>query len=146
MPDLSRASVWLRILEWIERVVVILLIALLVVIIGVALVELYTIFFTRIGSRLSEIQDASDFQEALQNGFGGVLIVLLGLELLETMKVYFKEHRIRVEVILFVAIIAMGRHIIQLEVSHADPMTLIGLAALMLALSASYFLLKRGTE
>jgi len=133
------------VLERVEHAVVLLLIVLLIVVICVALVDLWVLFGMRIGDRLSEIRTAGDFQEALQSAFGGVLMVLLGLELLETVKVYFQEHKIRVEIILFVAIIATGRHIIQLDTHNANPMVLFGLAALMLALSASYFLLKRGT-
>ena len=136
---------WARVIERIEHAVVILLIVLLVLVVCVALVDLYFLFVTRIGDRLTEVRTAAAFQEALQNAFGGVLMVLLGLELLETMRVYFKEHRVRVEVILLVAIIATGRHIIQIEPHGADPLLLFGLATLMLALSASYFLLKRGT-
>jgi uncharacterized membrane protein (DUF373 family) len=135
---------WARVLERVERAVVILLIVLLTLVICVALVDLYVLFVMRVGSRVSEIRTAGDFQQALQNAFGGVLMVLLGLELLETVKVYFQEHRIRVEIIMFVAIIATGRHIIQIDTHNADPLMLFGLAALMLALSTSYFLLKRG--
>ena len=56
----------------------------------------------------------------LQRGFGGVLVVLLGLELLDTLKAYFSEHHIRVEVIIVVAMIAVGRHIIQLDFEHGS--------------------------
>lgn len=44
-----------------------------------------------------------------------VLLVLLGLELLDTFRVSFRDHRFKVEVILFVAMIAVGRHSVQLE-------------------------------
>jgi uncharacterized membrane protein (DUF373 family) len=135
---------WSRVLERIERAVVVLLIALLAIVVCVALIDLWVLFAVRVGDRLAEVRSASALQEALQHAFGGVLMVLLGLELIETMKVYFQEHRVRVEVILLVAIIATGRHIVQIETDRVDPMLLIGLAALMLALSGSYFLLKRG--
>ncbi len=139
------AGRWARVLERVEHAVVILLIVLLAIVICVALVDLYVLFAMRIGDRLTEVRTTAAFQEALQNAFGGVLMVLLGLELLETVKVYFQEHRIRVEIIMFVAIIATGRHIIQIDTHDANPMMIFGLATLMLALSASYFLLKRGT-
>jgi len=140
------ASPWGRLLERIEQSVVVILMILLIALIAVALYELVTLFVTRMGSRLAEIHTTSDFQEALQAGFGGVLIVLLGLELLETMKVYFQDHRFRIEVIILVAIIATGRHMILIDMHHTNPMTLFGLAALMLALSGSYYLLKRGSQ
>jgi uncharacterized membrane protein (DUF373 family) len=72
-----------------------------------------------------------------------VLIVLLGLELAETMKSYFASHQIRVEVILIVAIVAVGRHMIQLDFDHAPATEVLGLSALILSLTVGYFLVKK---
>ena len=132
-----------RALGIVEHVVVIAMIVLLVVVLAVAVVELWGLFFSRAGERMGEVATAADFQDILQNAFGGVLIVFVGLELLETMRAYFADHHVRVEVIIFVAIIATGRHIIGLDAHHTEPLTFIGLSTLMLALSGSYFLLKR---
>ena len=82
-------------------------------------------------------------QGALQRSFSGVLMVMLGLELLETLRSYFKTHHVKVEVILIVAIIAAGRHVIEIDVAHAPAMQLVAYGALMLTLSGSYFLVKR---
>jgi uncharacterized membrane protein (DUF373 family) len=135
-----------RVLDIIERIVVIAMIVLLVAVLLVAVVELWGLFFSRAGEKLGSIATASDFQDILQNAFGGVLIVFVGLELLETMRAYFSDHHVRVEVILFVAIIATGRHIIGLDAHHTEPMTFVGLSTLMLALSGSYFLLKKSAR
>src|SRR5947207_10656078 len=54
-------------------------------------------------------------REMLNRTFAGVLIVFLGLELLETFQIYFKEREIRVEAVIVVAIIAVGRHIVELD-------------------------------
>lgn len=132
-----------RWLEVIERAVVIAMIVLLVAVLVVAVVELWRLFFDRAGDSLSHIATAADFQDILQNAFGGILVIFVGLELLETMRAYFADHHVRVEVILFVAIIATGRHIIGLDAHHTEPLTLIGLSTLMLALSGSYYVLKR---
>jgi uncharacterized membrane protein (DUF373 family) len=67
----------------------------------------------------------------------------LGLELLETLRTYFSEHRVRLEVILIVAIIAAGRHVIQLDFEHIDGLALIGMAAVVLSLTAGYFLIRK---
>ena len=82
-------------------------------------------------------------QKALQKTFSGVLVVMLGLELLETLRSYFKTHHVKVEVILIVAIIAAGRHVIEIDVAHAPAMEMLADGALMLTLCASYFLVKR---
>jgi len=132
-----------RALTIVEHVVVITMIVLLVLVLLVAVVELWGLFVSRTGERLGDIATAQDFQDILQNAFGGILVVFVGLELLETMRAYFADHHVRVEVIIFVAIIATGRHIIGLDIHHTEPWTLIGLSTLMLALSGSYFLMKR---
>jgi uncharacterized membrane protein (DUF373 family) len=59
------------------------------------------------------------------------------------MRAYFAQHHFRVEVILFVAIIATGRHIVGLDAHHTAPLTYVGLGTLMLALTGSYYLLKK---
>jgi uncharacterized membrane protein (DUF373 family) len=79
----------------------------------------------------------------MQQSFAGVLIVVLGLELLETLKTYFAEHHVRLEVILVVAIIAVGRHVIQIDFEHTPGTVLLGLSSVILALTVGYFLIKR---
>jgi uncharacterized membrane protein (DUF373 family) len=136
----------LRVLDVIERTIVVTMIVLLIAVLVVAVVELWRLFVTGAGSKLGGVATSADFQDILQNAFGGVLVIFVGLELLETMRAYFADHHVRVEVILFVAIIATGRHIIGLDVHHTEPMVFVGLAALMLALSGSYFLLKKSAK
>ena len=70
-------------------------------------------------------------------------MVLLGLELLQTLKAYFREHQLQIEVILVVAMIAIGRHIIQVDIAHMPGAQLAGLALLIASLAASYYLVKK---
>ena len=116
---------------------------LLMLITGIAAIMLYVLLVQNLRTTLAQIESVPLLQEALQKGFGGVLVVLLGLELLDTVKTYFAEHRIRVEVILIVAMIAVGRHIIQLDVERTEWLLLAGLGGLMLSLAAGYFLVKK---
>jgi len=109
----------------------------------IATITLYALFFQGIRSNIAEIGSTEELHVVLQRGFGGILIVLLGLELLETLKTYFSEHHIRVEVIIVVAMIAVGRHIIQLDFEHAPASLLLGLSALILVMATGYFLVRR---
>jgi uncharacterized membrane protein (DUF373 family) len=70
--------------------------------------------------------------------FGLFLLVLIGIELLETMKTYLVEHLIRVEVVLMVALIAIARKIIIMDVSLFPSLTLIGIGVILIALSVGY--------
>jgi uncharacterized membrane protein (DUF373 family) len=90
-----------------------------------------------------KIASVADLLPAMQQSFAGILIVVLGLELMETLKTYFSEHQVRVEVILVVAIIAIGRHVIQVDFEHTSGVVDMGLASLILALAVGYFLVKR---
>jgi uncharacterized membrane protein (DUF373 family) len=132
-----------RLLQRFELVIVRALQLLLVILIVIATITLYALFFQGIRSNIGEIGSTEELHAVLQRGFGGILIVLLGLELLETLKTYFSEHHIRVEVIIVVAMIAVGRHIIQLDFEHASASLLLGLSALILVLATGYFLVRR---
>ncbi|MBM4032770.1 MAG: phosphate-starvation-inducible E-like protein [Planctomycetes bacterium] len=84
--------------------------------------------------------------EAVPQLFGLALMVLIGLELLETMKTYLSKARFQVEVVFLVAMIAMARKVILLDVKVPDAGTLAGVAALILALGVGFYLLKRATR
>lgn len=75
--------------------------------------------------------------------FGFFMMILIGLELIETIKVYLVEEMVHVEVILLVAIIAIARKVIVLDVKTVAPLSLIGIAAIVIALSVGYFALKK---
>ena len=131
-----------RFLRWFEIVIVAALQVLLLMLIVMATIALYGLFLQGVRNNIGEIGSAEDLHGVLQRGIGGVLIVLLGLELMETLKTYFSKHHIRVEVILVVTIIAVGRHIIKLDFEHVSASLLYGLSALMIALAAGYFLVR----
>jgi uncharacterized membrane protein (DUF373 family) len=108
---------------------------------------LYTLFINGLRPNLTAIGSIDALQPAVQNVFAGVLLLMLGLELLETLKTYFKDYHFRTEVILVVAIIAVGRHIIQFDFEHTSGTVLLGTAGLMVALAVSYFLVRvRGSD
>jgi uncharacterized membrane protein (DUF373 family) len=72
--------------------------------------------------------------------FGYFLLVLIGIELMETLKAYVKKDSIHIRVVLEVALIAMARKVIVEEPNSVPSLTLLGIAALILALAlASYF-------
>jgi uncharacterized membrane protein (DUF373 family) len=71
--------------------------------------------------------------------FGYFLLVLIGVELLETLKAYLKKDTIHVRVVLEVALIAMARKAIIEEPSTTPGLTLFGVAALILALGIAFY-------
>ena len=71
--------------------------------------------------------------------FGYFLLVLIGVELLETLKAYVRKDVIHVRVVLEVALIAMARKVIIEEPNTVPGVTLFGIAALILALGIAFF-------
>ena len=135
-----------RLSSGLERLILIAVQLLLLFVIVLAVGVLAMLVYRGIGDgQLLSIQSGPELQARVQNAFGGALLVLLGLELLETVRTYFVEHRVRLEVIMIVAMIAVSRHIITIDFEHADGLWLLGVAALVVALGAAYYLVRRST-
>ena len=75
--------------------------------------------------------------------FSMFLLVLIGIELIETLKAYVLQNEIRAEVIIIVAIIALARKIITLDLKEVSSGSLLGIAAIMLALSIAYYVIRQ---
>jgi uncharacterized membrane protein (DUF373 family) len=76
--------------------------------------------------------------------FGLFMLVVIGIELLETlMKTYITQDQPHYEVVLSVAIIAIARKVIILDLKQVGSLSLIGIASIVIALTVGYFLMKR---
>jgi uncharacterized membrane protein (DUF373 family) len=140
---MERTSRWTKIISAVELVIVTALQALVILLVIVATVVLFVLFTNNLLTEAHRIESIPSLLEAMQTSFAGILIVVLGLELLDTLKAYFVEHHIRLEVILVVAIIAVGRHVIQVDFEHTPGTVLIGLSSVILALTLGYYLVKK---
>jgi len=75
--------------------------------------------------------------------FGMFLLVLIGIELMHSVKIFIKRREIHLEAMLVVALVAVARKVIVLEPKDLAPEAVLGLAALALALTIGYYLVKR---
>lgn len=131
-----------RILEWLDRLekfVVVFLIGFMALTVTLATVELAWILAKDIASHPRYLLGIDELLDV----FGMFLLVLLGLELLETIKAYLIEHAIHVEIVMVVALIAVSRKIIILDIKMVDGITLIAIGGLILALSLGYYFISR---
>ena len=112
----------------------------MVIIVAASIVELVTILYLEI----FDPRDGVLFLEIdeLFRIFGFVFMVLIGFELMETVEMYFKENVIHAEVVLLVAVIAVSRKVILLDLEKYDPLAIIGLGIIILALGGCYYLIK----
>jgi uncharacterized membrane protein (DUF373 family) len=78
---------------------------------------------------------------------GAFLLVLIGVELLDTIKAYFTENTIHVEIVVLLAIIAVARKVILLDPTGMVPsdysFELIGIGIIVVGLAAGYYLIKK---
>ena len=131
-----------RAVRFSERIIVLAAGLLVLAAIGIAAITLYELFIQGVRTNLRSIESIDALQEGVQSVFAGVLLLMLGLELLETLKNYFIDSQIRTEVILIVALIAVARHVMVIDIAHASGGVLLGSAVLTLALAASYRLVR----
>ena len=147
MPENPRPIT--RITAHFERIVIVALQLLLLLILTVAIIEIFILVYHAIENRLAGglgilgAETVPQLQRTIQHAFAGILLIILGLELLDTLRTYFTEHRLRLEIILIVATIAIGRHIIVLDFEHADGFVLVGIAAITIAVTGGYYLVRR---
>jgi len=129
----------LKFLKKFERMIVTTLIVMMGVTILLATIELAWLIIKDVITPpiiLLEIDELLDI-------FGLFLLVLLGIELISTLKTYLIENAIHLEVVFAVALIAIGRKVIILDVKEISSLSLLGIAAIIIALSVGYFLVKR---
>ncbi|HZR81112.1 MAG TPA: phosphate-starvation-inducible PsiE family protein [Candidatus Binatia bacterium] len=128
-----------RLADRIERLVVTALLLMMSVVVVLATVELGWIIARDVFSPPVVILELPELLDI----FGFFLVILIGLELLETVKAYLTEHVVHVELVVEVALIAVARKVIVLDVKEYSPLTLLGVAAIILALAIAYHLQRR---
>jgi uncharacterized membrane protein (DUF373 family) len=123
-----------------ERFIVVALLMMMSVVVLLGTVRLGVILVEKIASPpgfmliyLSEMLEIFSF----------FLLLLVGLELIEVIKDYLIEDTIHAEVVLLVAIIAIARKVVVLDLKAHEPPTLLGIAALIISLGICFFLAKR---
>ena len=126
-------------LDRFERLITIALILLMVVVVTLATLDLGW----GIVQELTKPPYIFIDVEKLLDIFGLFLLVLIGIELLDTIRAYLTEHVVHEEVILVAALIAVARKVIVLDVKKTDPLVIFGIAAIILAVSAAYWIVKR---
>lgn len=129
----------MKYLEKVERVIVFSLLSMMVLVVFLSTVDLGWIIIKDIITPPVFLLDINELLDV----FGMFLLVLIGVELLETVKMYLTQKTVHVEVVFMVAMIAIARKVIILDVKELSSLTLMGIGAIIIALSAGYYLLTR---
>ena len=133
---------FLALIHRIENLVAKVLSVALVIVIFVALFDLIVV----LTQELRTSEPVGFFGKTLIQLFGLFLNILIALELLENVTAYFRKHIIHVELVVMTALIAVSRKIIIFDTEKFEKVDLIALALACLALSVSYWLLRRTTH
>jgi len=127
------------ILKFFERLIVGSLILMMIVVILLSTIQLGRILVMDIfapPNYLLEINELLDI-------FGFFMLILIGVELLETIRAYLDDHEVHVEIVLEVALIAVSRKVVIIDVKEYSYGSLLAIAAIVLSLAAAYYLQRK---
>ena len=126
-----------------EKGIYAVLMVLLMVVIVVSVIDLALILYKSWGATRLYMLETSVIITIL----GAFLLVLICIELLDTIKAYFYENTIHVEIVILLAIIAISRKVILLDPSGMSGIEfgveMMGIGVIVICLAAGYYFLKK---
>jgi uncharacterized membrane protein (DUF373 family) len=129
----------IKIIKKFEKMIILALVAMMVLVLFLSTLEVAWIIIKDIITPPVLLLEIDELLEI----FGIFLLVLIGIELLETMvKTHLSQSTDRVKIVMAVAIIAIARKVIILDVKELSGVVVLGIAAIILALSIGYYLIK----
>jgi uncharacterized membrane protein (DUF373 family) len=131
LPVSERVAAFVKLFE---RAVAFALLVLLVVVVTLTTIELAGIVARDLSLAKNALLDADQLLEL----FGAFLLVMIGLELLTSLKDYVRHAAVRAELVLEVALIAVAQKVIILN-PRAGALAQLSLAALILALAGAFW-------
>jgi uncharacterized membrane protein (DUF373 family) len=141
----------LKAYRYFETAIVYVLLFLLMIMVLWATGSLTIEIVTRTGQRLlgnppAPVGEVSRFFERfslLHEVYGAFMLVLIGIELMKTVVMYLEHQVLHVEVVFTVAMIAIARHAIDLDLKNLEPLAMVGMGIMILALTVGYFYFRK---
>ena len=123
-----------------QKIIILVLVVLMAVVLLLSTVELAWVIIKDAITPPILILEIDELLEI----FGLFMLVLIGIELLDTIaKTYMAESVDHAQIVMAVAIIAIARKVIILDVKDLSGLALVGIATIILALSIGYYLIKK---
>jgi len=142
---LIRESTMLDYIRKFEKIMYVALIILLGGVVIFSIVELLWLLW----AALADVSPFRLAQDELLGIFGFFLLVVIGIELLDTLKAYLRENVIHVEIVILVAVIAIARKVIILDPSFSEAsavsegIMMAGMGVIIVGLGIAYYLIKK---
>lgn len=137
-PDCEKTPTF-KYVRILQRVIIILLLFILSIILLLATINVVIFIIQNIVQAPVSTFTATKMMDL----FSIFLVILIGIELLETVKAFLQREVIQVEIVVLVAIIAVARKVIIGDFSKTDPLEIFGVAAILIALATTYFIVRR---
>lgn len=130
-----------KVLEKFKRYLVVFVLIILMIVLVLATVEFALILVRQILEPPWLLLDVTN----LTNIFSFALMLLIGLELIESVEIYFEhtDSKALAEPIILIAIIAMARKVIIMDTKTMGASVIFALAIMILALTIGYFLVRK---
>lgn len=123
-----------------EKMIILVLVVMMALVLLLGTIELGWIIYQDIVSPPLFLLEINELLEI----FGLFMLVLIGVELLETIvKTYMTQSTDHAQIVIAVAIIAIARKVIILDVKDLSGPILLGIAAIIMALCVGYYLVKQ---
>lgn len=122
-----------------EKLITLLLVMMMAIVIALSLGDLAWLLLKDIVSPPILILDVDELLDLL----GLFLLIMVAIELFETLRTYLQKKEIHTEMIILVALVALARKIVVLDVKAVQDDSLIGIAAMIIALAIAYYAIRR---
>lgn len=133
----------LEYIEKIEKCIYAVLMLMLIVVLIASMLDLAYLLYVALVIDTPVLLQSHELTTIL----GAFLLVLIGVELLDTIKAYFRENTIHVEIVILLAIIAVARKVILLDPTNMSGyefgVELMGIGVIVVGLAAGYYLIKK---
>jgi uncharacterized membrane protein (DUF373 family) len=145
---LIRKSTMLDYIRKFEKLMYVALIILLGGVVIFSIAELLNLLWVALVVETPYLLDQKELLEV----FGFFLLVVIGIELLDTLKAYLRENVIHVEIVILVGVIAIARKVIILDPSFSDVsavsegIMMTGMGVIIVGLGIAYYLIKKANK
>jgi len=130
-------------IEKIEKGIYAALMVMLVIVLITAMIDLAMLLFSALLTTSPILMESYE----MINVLGAFLLVLIGVELLDTIKAYFRENTIHVEIVILLAVIAVARKVILMDPSNMNGFEygfeMMSIGVIIVGLTAGYYLIKK---
>lgn len=132
-----------KVVKVITDVEVIIYMILMIILIAILIFSTYELAYLIISALFFDDTLLKLETKGILAAFEFFLLILIGLELMETIKSFLDNRKIQVEIVIILAIIAVARKIIVIDPMTVTNEVLLGIGVVVFALTAGYFFIKK---